>query len=119
MNLQSVPGHQGQISTARSSIVVMKFGGTSVQDAAAIQRTISIVKGRRDRGLQPIVVVSAMARVTDQLLVAADAAARNDRTIAMSLARNLRQRHLETAAEVVGRNIVNVAKLLHEEFDKL
>jgi len=97
----------------------MKFGGTSVQDAAAIQRTISIVKGRRDRGLQPIVVVSAMARVTDQLLVAADAAARNDRTIAMSLARNLRQRHLEIAAEVVGRNIVNVAKLLHEEFDKL
>jgi aspartate kinase len=97
----------------------MKFGGTSVQDAVAINRTISIVKGHRDRGLQPVVVVSAMSKVTDQLLAAAAAAARNDRDTALSIARKLRERHLEEAAKLVGRSIVSVAKVLHEKFDKL
>ena len=59
---------------SRPQLVVMKFGGTSVEDAAAIRRTAAIVRGRRERGLQAIVVVSAMARVTDQLLAAAVAA---------------------------------------------
>ena len=58
-----------------NNLVVMKFGGTSVEDATAISRTASIVQGRRDKGLTPIVVVSAMAKVTDQLLAAAAAAA--------------------------------------------
>ena len=58
------------------SLVVMKFGGTSVEDAAAIDRTAAIVAGRVAAGKQPVVVVSAMAKVTDQLLRAAAAAAR-------------------------------------------
>ena len=111
-------GNQGE-TRCRSSIVVMKFGGTSVQDAVAIQRTIAIVKGRRDSGLQPVVVVSAMARVTDQLLEAAAAAASNQIARAMDIAQAVRSRHLDTAAKLVGRNIVNVAKALHESFDKL
>src|SRR6185437_2629896 len=65
---------QGSSSTARPKLVVMKFGGTSVEDAAAMRRTAAIVRGRRERGLQPVVVVSAMAKVTDQLLAAAAAA---------------------------------------------
>ena len=58
----------------RPSLVVMKFGGTSVEDAKAMLRTAAIVRGRRERGLKPVVVVSAMAKVTDQLLAAAAAA---------------------------------------------
>jgi hypothetical protein len=50
------------------SLVVMKFGGTSVEDPAAIGRTAAIVAGRVALGKQPVVVVSAMAKVTDQLL---------------------------------------------------
>ena len=47
-------------------MIVMKFGGTSVQDAKAIDRVAQIVQGRlADR---PVVVVSAMAKVTDSLL---------------------------------------------------
>src|SRR5262249_33820375 len=42
-------------------MIVMKFGGTSVQDAAAIDQVAQIVKGRLER--RPVVVVSAMARV--------------------------------------------------------
>jgi aspartate kinase len=51
----------------------MKFGGTSVEDPAAIGRTAAIVAGRVALGKQPVVVVSAMAKVTDQLLRAAAA----------------------------------------------
>ena len=46
-------------------MIVMKFGGTSVADSEAIARTISIIGGRLDR--KPIVVVSALSKVTDLL----------------------------------------------------
>src|SRR6266849_7859486 len=53
-------------------MIVMKFGGTSVQDAKAIERVAHIVQGRlADR---PVVVVSAMAKVTDSLLAMGTAA---------------------------------------------
>ena len=58
------------------NLVVMKFGGTSVEDPAAIGRTAAIVAGRVAKGKSPVVVVSAMAKVTDQLLRAAAAASR-------------------------------------------
>jgi aspartate kinase len=47
-------------------MIVAKFGGTSVADASAIARLIEIVRARvADR---PVVVVSALAKVTDALL---------------------------------------------------
>lgn len=104
---------------AAGSIVVMKFGGTSVQDATAISRTISIVKGRRDKGFTPVVVVSAMGGVTDTLLLAAATAADGRATDAIELARALRERHLATATELVGRQIDHIAKSIHDAFDKL
>ncbi len=107
------------MSLPRSSIVVMKFGGTSVEDAAAIRRTMAIVEGRRNRGLQPVVVVSAMARVTDQLLAAAAAAGSNDRSGSMAISARLRERHIETGSELVGRKIDEVASNLHHKFDGL
>lgn len=53
-------------------MIVMKFGGTSVQDAEAIQRVIGIVKGRLKE--KPLVVVSAMAKVTRMLVGLAEEA---------------------------------------------
>jgi aspartate kinase len=47
-------------------MIVAKFGGTSVADADAISRLIEIVRSRLD--LRPVVVVSALAEVTDELL---------------------------------------------------
>ena len=50
-------------------MIVAKFGGTSVADAEAIARLIGIVRSRlADR---PVVVVSALAKVTDALLALA------------------------------------------------
>ncbi|MGH9537728.1 MAG: hypothetical protein ACRD3H_07380, partial [Terriglobales bacterium] len=42
-------------------MIVMKFGGTSVQDAKAIERAAAIVNDRLEQ--KPVVVVSAMAKV--------------------------------------------------------
>jgi len=52
---------------------ILKFGGSSVADAAALERVTSVVRGHG--GPRPVVVVSALAGATDALLGAADAAA--------------------------------------------
>ena len=110
------------MSLAQPKIVVMKFGGTSVEDAPAMRRTMHIVEGRRDAGLQPVVVVSAMAKVTDQLLAAAAAAGRNDPDAAIAISQALRARHLHTASELVRRDTVQgdtVAAELDRQFKSL
>jgi aspartate kinase len=83
------------------SLVVMKFGGTSVEDPAAIKRTAAIVAGRVSMGKQPIVVVSAMAKVTDLLIAASKAASMGDRTGALAISSRLRSRHLDTACALI------------------
>ena len=108
------------MSNARPQIVVMKFGGTSVEDATAIKRTAGIVQGRRDRGFMPVVVVSAMARVTDQLLAAAEAAGRDDRTGAIHISNKLRERHLQTAVDLLsGESLTALQAQLYQDFDAL
>ncbi len=99
----------------------MKFGGTSVEDPAAIGRTAAIVKGRIAQGKSPIVVVSAMARVTDQLLRAAASAAEGDRTGALAISSRLRSRHRDTAAALVKTHAEAAAliDLIDNKFDSL
>jgi aspartate kinase len=81
-------------------MIVMKFGGTSVGDARAIERVAGIVQDRLSR--KPVVVVSAMAKVTDQLLAMARSAGAGDRSTALKLAREVRERHYNTAGELLG-----------------
>ena len=50
------------------ALIVQKFGGTSVADIARIKHVATVVKRDRDAGHQVIVVVSAMAGVTNQLV---------------------------------------------------
>ena len=103
------------------SVVVMKFGGTSVEDPAAISRTAAIVAGRVALGKQPVVVVSAMAKVTDQLLRAAAAAALGDRTGALAISSRLRCRHRDTATALI-KDCADQAALLEfidKKFDSL
>jgi aspartate kinase len=103
------------------NLVVMKFGGTSVEDPAAIGRTAAIVAGRVAKGKSPVVVVSAMAKVTDQLLRTAAAASSGDRTGALAISSRLRSRHRDTAIALVS-NTAELAPLLakiDEDFDAL
>src|SRR5262249_21685977 len=99
-------------------MIVMKFGGTSVEDARAIERATSIVKGRLAQ--KPVVVVSAMAKVTDQLLAMARAAGTGDRDTALKLSRALRERHYNTAGELLGTGVfTQFHSELESDFDSL
>ena len=99
-------------------MIVMKFGGTSVMDPAAIQRACSIVQGRLDR--KPVVVVSAMSKATDQLLAMGRAAGSGDREQALQLSQALRHRHYSTARQLLGPAAYDQFHCtLEQEFDTL
>jgi aspartate kinase len=99
-------------------MIVMKFGGTSVEDAKAIERVSSIVRGRLAQ--KPVVVVSAMARVTDQLQTMGRAAAAGDLESALKLSRALRERHYKTASELLDPSgFEELQPALTESFDRL
>jgi aspartate kinase len=75
--------------------VVMKFGGTSVADADAIRRLIAIVSAQAAKsGAPPVVVVSAMSKITDQLLKMTSDASRGERASIAEGIDVIRQRHL-------------------------
>lgn len=50
------------------SIIVQKFGGSSVADPARIKHVADLVIGEKQAGKQVVVVVSAMGKTTDNLL---------------------------------------------------
>ncbi|MEI8256758.1 MAG: aspartate kinase, partial [Deltaproteobacteria bacterium] len=81
-------------------MIVAKFGGTSVADAAAIRRTGEIVRGRLGRA--PVIVVSALAGATNALLSAAELAASGQLVAALEHVSQLRDRHLATISELLG-----------------
>ncbi len=81
-------------------MIVLKFGGTSVGDAEAIARTGEIVRSRADKG--PIVVVSALAGVTNGLIAIAEQAAKGHLIGALRGVEGLRERHLEQAEILLG-----------------
>jgi len=78
----------------------MKFGGTSVESAEAIERAARIVGSRCRQS--PVVVVSAMAKVTDQLVSMGHTAAAGDAEASLGLLQSLRERHFHAAHELLG-----------------
>ena len=81
-----------------TSPIVLKFGGTSVQDASAFERVGGIV--RSHGGARPVVVVSAMSGMTDALLATAAAAA-GDPNGALGDLGPLLDRHREVAGRLL------------------
>jgi aspartate kinase len=79
---------------------VMKFGGTSVGDAACMRRSATIVSNA-SREFSIAVVVSAMSGVTNRLIDAAHHAKRGDREAGKALANTLRKQHFEALAALV------------------
>lgn len=82
-------------------LLTMKFGGTSVGSADAIDRVSKIVNRELERGNRVIVVVSAMAGVTDLLYDAARKAAAGNKWGYLSIAESLRERHDEVLKQLV------------------
>lgn len=99
-------------------MIVMKFGGTSVESAAAIERIAGIVGAQVHR--RPLVVVSAMGKTTNRLLAAADKAAAGNVEDAMRDAEELRAFHrTEGSAAVPAGSLGALDTLLETHFDEL
>lgn len=91
-------------------MIVMKFGGTSVENAGAIGRLVNIVRERV--GQRPVIVSSAMAKVTDTLLEAASTAAGGNQAQTLELMEQLKARHITAAQNLLTDSCVTRAKLL-------
>lgn len=99
-------------------MIVMKFGGTSVENERAIRRVGEIVRGRLKQ--KPVVVVSAMAGVTDALVAMSKSASRGSLPQAFKLLRQVKQRHLTAAAELVGaKESASLKEFIQSQCDAL
>lgn len=84
-------------------MIVIKFGGTSVGETHRLRQAIEIVAERRER--RPVVVVSALAGVTNQLVAASAAAAAGRFDEALELVTRIRERHEESGFALIGQKI--------------
>jgi bifunctional aspartokinase / homoserine dehydrogenase 1 len=92
---------------------VHKFGGASLADSSAVRHAIEIIGSFRPE--PTVVVVSAMAGVTDALLEAArHAEAGNESTVSALLAQ-LRSRHLEVVGSLLPSGSARAEMLAHIE----
>jgi aspartate kinase len=99
-------------------MIVMKFGGTSVESAAAMERVAGIVKARLDR--QPVVVVSAMGKTTNRLLAIAEKAWKGERDEAARLLEELAAYTLQEARPVCEeREWAEVSSFIEAHFHEL
>lgn len=99
-------------------MIVMKFGGTSLESAAALQRVAGIVRSRLDR--KPLVVVSAMGKTTNRLLAAAEKAAAGNLGDALRVADELLAYHRQEAGALAGADIrAAMEALLASHFEQL
>jgi len=80
-------------------MIVMKFGGTSVESAEAIHRVAGIVRSQSAR--KPVVVVSAMGKTTNKLLVIAADAVAGELKPALEKLNELRELHVRDAVSPV------------------
>src|SRR3984893_11973485 len=108
----------GPIFRRGCPMIVMKFGGTSVESAAAIERLASIVRARVPR--KPIVVVSAMGKTTNKLLAIANAAIAGNRAEYIAQIQDLRDFHSREARLVVPlAERAELDRTLDEHFQEL
>jgi aspartate kinase len=80
-------------------MIVIKFGGTSVGDADRVANAIDIVAERREQ--RPVVVVSALAGVTNDLVAASEAACAQDSGRVREIIAGVRARHEDVALRLV------------------
>jgi aspartate kinase len=98
----------------------MKFGGTSVGDAACIARAAAIVKSAASEG-SVVVVVSAMSGVTNRLIDAAHHAEAGEADVATKLIDELQTQHSKALQALVRdpRRTAEVAKSLSDVLAEL
>ena len=98
-------------------MIVQKFGGTSVEDGAAIERLAGIVQ--RAVGEGPVVVVSAMGKTTDRLVAALARATAGDEGAALEQLAGVSRDTLSAVDEIFGAAAPAVAAELAPFFAEL
>lgn len=98
--------------------IILKFGGTSLGTLERIQRAAQLVTDRRSQN--PIVVVSAMTQITNQLIAAANHAAAGEHPECESLLKEIAQRHLTaTTNESIKTEIEHLITELKTTYDTI
>jgi len=100
-------------------MIVMKFGGTSVEDARAMENVIGIVTKEQQR--RPVVVLSAIAGATNALLKSADIALEGNLEGAHAELNLLLERHVLVLENLIsGRaEIQQLILAIRKRFDEL
>ena len=100
--------------------VVMKFGGTSVADPDAINRLIGIVRQQQAKTKSPpLVVVSALAGVTDKLVGLVQLTEDGASAKAAAEVEALLQRHLSVATAVTSASRQSLLADVRREMEEL
>jgi aspartate kinase len=100
----------------------MKFGGTSVADPDAIRRLIGIVQRQQAMSKNhtaPVVVVSALAGVTDTLVAVAQLAEEGEGARAAGELEALQERHIKVAEAVTTASRTRLLADVRCEFQEL
>ncbi len=99
-------------------MIVMKFGGTSIQDTTAIRRAIKAVSKRLNQ--TPIVILSAMGKTTDKLLEIAQYASEGHLEMAEQIHSEVKIYHLDQARTLLSRSLRSeTEKQLCQHFDQI
>jgi aspartate kinase len=99
---------------------LMKFGGTSVADAASISRVTDIIRQYRANGNEVAVVISAQRGVTDQLIaVATDVVNSTGSSMVGPFIESLRVRHMKALEGSAKDYVAEVAPLIEDRLEKL
>jgi aspartate kinase len=81
-------------------MIIMKFGGTAVKDATALRNVVSIIKQSLEK--KPVVVLSAMAGITDLLEESVKVAANQKSDLVISSINIIETQHLTVIRELFG-----------------
>ena len=86
--------------------IVMKFGGTSIATGENIRRVAKIVADNAKKDQRVVVVVSALAGITNKLVEEAEQAKKKDENQIQEFTEKLVEKHVATAAEAIKNNSI-------------
>ncbi len=99
-------------------MIVLKFGGTSVKDSYWIDKTIDITNNQIDRA--PVLVSSAMSKVTDKLISIGKFAEEKNKDSIIEAIDALKKMHFDAANEfLTGKNLEKASESLNSLFEQL
>jgi aspartate kinase len=99
-------------------MIVLKFGGTSVQNAEWMDKALDIAADQLGRS--PVLVSSAMSKVTDMLLDIAACSEKGEEQKAADLIEAVREKHISTADEfLTGSNLIDALSKIKTHIEKL